>query len=80
MPALLKTPFWQDPNDPHRAAAARQLSQPVAPSYRNLNPKFGRVEEQAVWETAVNHIAADGLTPEQAADEAIAQTKKALAD
>lgn len=79
MPALLQTPFWQDPKDPHRTAAARQLGQPVAPSYRNLNPKYGRVEEQAIWEKAVNRIAVDGLTPEQAADEAIVQVKEILA-
>jgi multiple sugar transport system substrate-binding protein len=80
MPALLDTPFWQDPKDPHRAAAAKQLGQPVAPLYSNLNPKYGEVEEQAIWQTAVHRIAVDGLTPERAADEAIAQINKALAE
>jgi multiple sugar transport system substrate-binding protein len=80
MPALLETPFWQDSKDPHRTAAASQLGQPVAPSYPNLNPKYGQVEEEAIWEKAVNRIAVDGLTPEQAADEAIARIKQILAE
>lgn len=80
MPALLETPYWQDPKDPHRTAAVSQLGQPVAPSYPNLNWKYGQVDEQAIWEKAVNRIAADGLTPEQAADEAIAQIKQILAE
>ena len=79
MPALLKTAFWQDPKDPHRAAAVQQLGQPVAPLYPNLNPKYGQVEEQAIWEKAVHRIAVDGLTPAQAADEAIAQVNDILA-
>jgi multiple sugar transport system substrate-binding protein len=80
MPALLETPYWQDPKDPHRTAAAAQLGQPVAPVYSNLNLKYGQVEEEAVWETAAHRIAADGLTPEQAADEAIAQIKQILGE
>jgi multiple sugar transport system substrate-binding protein len=79
MPALLDAPFWQDPKDPHRTAAASQLRQPVAPSYPNLNPKYGQVDEEAVWEEAVHRIVADGLTPEQAADEAIARVKQIMA-
>lgn len=80
MPALLETPYWQDPKDPHRTAAASQLGQPVAPIYANLNLKYGQVEEEAVWETAVHRIAAEGLTPEQATDEAIARIKQILAE
>jgi multiple sugar transport system substrate-binding protein len=80
MTALLETPFWQDTKDPHRTAAASQLGQPVAPSYPNLNWKYGQVDEEAIWEKAVNRIVADGLTPEQAADEAIAQIKQILAE
>jgi multiple sugar transport system substrate-binding protein len=80
MPALLETPFWQDPKDPHRTAAASQLGQPVALSNSSLNPKYGQVDNEAVWEKAVHRIVADDLTPEQAADEAIARVKEILAD
>jgi multiple sugar transport system substrate-binding protein len=80
MPALLETPFWQDSKDPHRTTAVSQLGQPVAPSYPNLNPKYGEVDEEAVWEKAVHRIVADGLTPEQAADEAIARIKQILSE
>jgi multiple sugar transport system substrate-binding protein len=80
MPALLDTPFWQDAKDPHRTTAVAQLGQPVAASYPNLNPKYGQVDEEAVWEKAVHRIAADGVSPEQAADEAIARIKQMLAN
>jgi multiple sugar transport system substrate-binding protein len=80
MPALLETPFWQDPKDPHRSAAVSQLGQPVALSYATLNPKYGEVDEDAVWEKAVHRIVADGLTAEQAADEAIARVKQILSE
>ena len=80
MPALLETSFWQDSKDPHRTVAAKQLGQPVAPSYPTLNPKYGQVDDEAVWEKAVHRIVADGLTPEQAADEAIARVKEILAE
>jgi multiple sugar transport system substrate-binding protein len=80
MPALLDTPFWQDSKDPHRTAAVAQLGQSVAASYPNLNPKYGQVDEEAVWEKAVQRIAADGVSPEQAADEAIARIEQILAN
>jgi multiple sugar transport system substrate-binding protein len=80
MPALLETPFWQDPKDPHRTAAVSQLGQPVALSSASLNPKYGQVDEEAVWEKAVHRIVADGLTPEQAADEAILRVNEILAE
>jgi multiple sugar transport system substrate-binding protein len=80
MPALVERPFWQDPKDLHRAAAVRQLEQPVAVVYPNLNWRYGQVEQEGIWQTAVNRIVADGLTPEQAVDEAIAQIKQIMAE
>jgi multiple sugar transport system substrate-binding protein len=85
MPALLEAPFWLDPGDQHRMAAAMQfLTQPrdyseayaaVASDWRH-----DRVYGEHVWGRAVHRVAADGLTPEQAADEAIARVKQLLSE
>jgi multiple sugar transport system substrate-binding protein len=80
---MLEQPFWLDPRDPHRLQSAVQvLSQP------HVWGPYGLDREEAVraeregplfgFSTAVHRIVADGLTPEQAADEAIARVKQLL--
>jgi multiple sugar transport system substrate-binding protein len=80
MPALLDRPFWKDPADPHRRRAVEQLNLPSSPFYANVNWRYGRVEEDEVWQKAVRRVAVDGLSPEQAADEAIARVKQILSE
>ena len=80
MPALLDTPFWQDPRI--------HIGRPPSASWgsrsrlrtRTSTRSTAQVDEEAVWEKAVHRIVADGLTPEQAADEAIARVKEILAE
>jgi multiple sugar transport system substrate-binding protein len=84
MPKLLDAPFWLDPSDPHRMPAAMQfLTRPrdqmlAAASYdwRYLVPMY----REAVWAKAVHRVAADGISPEQAVDEAIARIKQILSE
>jgi len=78
MPALLAAPFWLDPDDPHRMAAAMQfLAQPR--DYWEAYPAFSgewrhdNVFRDRVWPTAVYRVVAEGFSPEQAVDEAIAR-------
>ena len=81
MPALLNTPFWQDPADPHRSMSARLLKEwPAAPYYAYINWRHAKVDEERVWEKAVYRVAAEGLSPERAADEAIARIKQLLSE
>jgi multiple sugar transport system substrate-binding protein len=80
MPALIERPFWQDAKDPHRTAAAQQLEQPVAVAYLNVDWRYGQVDQEGIWQTAVNRVVVDGLTPEQAVDEAIARIKEIMAE
>jgi multiple sugar transport system substrate-binding protein len=83
MTKLLDQPFWLDPSDPHRMAAAIQV----------LTRPFGNIFDQAtvanwelqqiddpgnVWHTAVHRVAAEGISPERAVDEAIARIKQIL--
>ena len=84
MPALLEQPFWLDPGDPHRMAAAMQfLTRPrdywtyaaVSGEWRHR-----RVTAEHVWPKAIHRVVADGLSPEQAVDEAIARIHQILSE
>jgi multiple sugar transport system substrate-binding protein len=80
---LLDQPFWLDPKDPHRMVAAMQfLSRPRTYNYGVVSGNWRHVvvEREAVWSHAVHRVAADGITPEQAVDEAIARIKQILAE
>jgi multiple sugar transport system substrate-binding protein len=83
MPALLDQPVGFGPGDPHRTASAIQFqTQPRAHDYGAVSGEWRhrRVEAENVWAKAVHRVAADGLTPEQAVDEAIAQIKQILSE
>jgi multiple sugar transport system substrate-binding protein len=82
MPALLQQPFWLDPGDPHRMTAAIQfLTQPRTSDLYDVltgDWRHARVEEEGVWAKAIHRIVTENITPEQAADEAIARIKQIL--
>jgi multiple sugar transport system substrate-binding protein len=85
MPALLEQPFWLDPGDPHRMATVMQLlSRPSGywEAYAAIsgNWRHSRVTTEYVWPKAIHRIATEGITPEQAADEAIARIKQLLSE
>jgi multiple sugar transport system substrate-binding protein len=83
MPKLLEAPFWLDPSDPHRMAAAMQAnSRPMQHDYAAASGdwRHDRVEQEYVWAKAVHRVVTDGSTPEQAVDEAIARIKQILAE
>ena len=73
--ALSDQPFWLDPSDSHRMAAAMQVvSRPLAHDYAVY------AEEWRIWARAIHHVAAEGVSPEQAVDEAIARVKEILSE
>jgi multiple sugar transport system substrate-binding protein len=84
MRALLEQPFWLDPSDPHRMVAAMQfLTQPRALAFYDIlsgNWRHNLVGEEGVWRRAIHRVAAEGISPEQAADEAIARVKQILSE
>jgi multiple sugar transport system substrate-binding protein len=83
MPKLLDAPFWLDPSDPHRMAAAMQVaSRPMQYDYVTVTGdwRHDRVWEERVWPTAIHRIVTEGITPEQAVDEAIARIKEILSE
>jgi multiple sugar transport system substrate-binding protein len=81
MPKLRDAPFWLDPSDRHRMAAAMQVaSRPMRsdPAKVTGNWRYDQVVRELVWAKAVHRVAADGISPEQAVDEAIARIKEIL--
>ena len=81
---LMDQPFWLDPSDPHRMAAAMQgLTKPmgnIAYVAQAANWRLVKVWQDRTWQKAVHRAAADGISPEQAVDEAIARIKEILSE
>jgi multiple sugar transport system substrate-binding protein len=80
MPKLLQAPFWLDPGDPHRMRSAMQLLTRPRAFPLDLRPRNMAQEEGDVWPEAVHRVVADGISPEQAVDEAIARIKEILSE
>jgi multiple sugar transport system substrate-binding protein len=81
MPKLLEAPFWLDPSDPHRMRSAIQLlTQPRSYDYVAVSGDWRHDEASFAWPEAVHRVAAEGISPEQAVDEAIARIKQTLAE
>jgi multiple sugar transport system substrate-binding protein len=83
MPGLLDQPFWLDPSDPHRMAAAMHAaSRPAAYDYTATSGdlRHDRVWNERIWAKAVHRIATERISPEQAVDEAIARIKQILSE
>jgi multiple sugar transport system substrate-binding protein len=83
MPKLLDAPFWLDPSDRHRMAAVMQVaSRPLQYDYAQAsgNWRHDRVWQELTWAKAIHRVAAEGISPEQAVDEAIARIKQILAE
>jgi ABC-type glycerol-3-phosphate transport system substrate-binding protein len=80
MPKLLDAPFWLDPSDPHRMAAAMQVaSRPMQYDYLTVtgDSRYDRID---VWRRAVHRVVTENITSEQAVDEAIARIKQILSE
>jgi multiple sugar transport system substrate-binding protein len=81
MRKLVEQPFWLNPSDPHRMRAAIQtMTQPhlMDMEVRDQEWRSGPIWGENVWGNAVHRVVADGISPEQAVDEAIARIKQIL--
>jgi multiple sugar transport system substrate-binding protein len=79
---LTDQPFWLDPSDPHRMSAVMQATSHPHVDFWGLPNAQGRFTAEYILtlSTAVHRVVADGLTPVQAADEAIARVKQLLSE
>jgi multiple sugar transport system substrate-binding protein len=83
MQKLREGPLWLDTSDPHRMASVMQIaSRPTQYEYTVVsgNWRYDLVWQELVWAKAIHRVAADGITPEQAVDEAIARIKEILSE
>jgi multiple sugar transport system substrate-binding protein len=84
LPPLLAPPFWLDPSDSHRMVSVTQFLRrpPRTYDYTVTSGEWRHIQVMAemVWPKAVHRVVTDGLTPEQAADEAIARVKQMLSE
>ena len=84
MRKLVDQPFWLDPGDPHRMRAAVQMltrtHEYAGLGVRDNEAGSGPIGDEEIWGNAVHRVAADGISPEQAVDQAIARIKQILAE
>ena len=86
LPKLLDAPFWLDPSDPHRMRSAMQLlTQPRSYDYVAASGDWRFAKSLPwseaggdPWPAAVHRVAAEGVSPAQAVDEAILRIKQIL--
>jgi multiple sugar transport system substrate-binding protein len=74
MTKLLEQPFWLDPTDRHRMASAIQTL--TRPQHYDVVAASNEAFRDRTWQKAVHRVAAEGISPEQAVDEAIARIKQ----
>ena len=80
MPSLAKSPFWQDPKDPHLPGYVQQgLLGPTVPDYYVLQPGMAEVRTQHVWSLAMIDVAKEGVKPEAAIDKAFKRIEEIFA-
>jgi len=78
MPKLLEDPYYKDSQDPHILTATKQF-QNNSSFYTAQNPAYAEIGAQQIWGKAIRSIASGNATPEQAAENAIAQIKNIFA-
>jgi multiple sugar transport system substrate-binding protein len=80
MPSLAKSPFWQDPKDPHLKGYVQQgLLGPTMPEHYVFNLAMAEVRSQHVWSIAMIDVAKDGAKPEAAIDKAFKRIEEIFA-
>src|SRR5438093_1502594 len=71
MPSLAKSPFWQNPKDPHFKGYVQQgLLGPTRPDYYVFNLAMAEVRSQHVWSMAMIDVAKEGVKAEAAIEKA----------
>ncbi|MDB9519706.1 ABC transporter substrate-binding protein [Roseofilum reptotaenium CS-1145] len=73
MPELWNISFWENENDPHFSAVKKLSSSNIQPYPGTLNPAYAKISKNKIFTTALERVIQEGVSPEEAADDAIAQ-------
>ncbi|MDJ0516591.1 MAG: hypothetical protein QNJ74_10170 [Trichodesmium sp. MO_231.B1] len=80
MPQLLSDEFWQDKTEPHISVAVKQYQEGATRPFNYVvNPAYFQVLSENVWGKAIERVIVDGLSTEDATDEAIAKIQDIFA-
>ena len=75
--SVYQDPYWTDPEDPHTSEVTKTLTKSqIRPIYPANSPAYSVVLKENVWGQSLEKIVLNNVTPEQAADEAIARIKE----
>ena len=81
MPILWEDPFWNNKADSHVWVAGQQFKEGSTRAlYQVLNPAYTQVQLENIWGKAIERVVVDGLSPEQATDEAIEHIQEIFAE
>ena len=72
--------FWLDPSDRHRMAAVMQIASRPMDYCAACDWRYDLVWEELTWAKAIHRVAAEGISPEQAVDEAIVRIKEIFSE
>ena len=79
--SVWKHPAWQQTEDPYIATVTEALTKSQTRLiYMAKNPAYSQVLQENIWGKALTSMIADGVTSEQAADEAITRIKQIFAE
>jgi len=80
MPSLAKSPFWQDPKDPHLRGYVQQgLFGPTIPDHYVFNLAMAEVRNQHVFSMPMIEVAREGAKPEAAVEKAFKRIEEIFA-
>ncbi|MDJ0567529.1 MAG: ABC transporter substrate-binding protein [Pleurocapsa sp. MO_192.B19] len=72
-----KDSYWTNLEDPHTSTVTQTLTKSkIRPIYPTVTPAYSIVLKENIWGQSLEKIVLNNITPEQAADEAIAQIKE----
>lgn len=74
-------PYWTNPKDPHTSEVTKTLTKSeIRPIYPANSPAYSMILQENIWGQSLENIVLNNVTPEQAADTAIARIKEVFAE